>query len=295
MPRSSSSLPRVPRRPPRSVAVVAAGVTLVALASTAAAHDYWLIPDMFAFPGDATVHVIGRQGTRFPAGRAIAPAQVADVGVVGAAGATKITDMAVEGTALRLHHKPSAAGQYLIAARFASRTLRMPPAGVIRFLRAEGGAAEAARLERENVLAGLDTVVFTNTSYAATIAQVGAGGPRAFSKTAGFPLEFVPVNDPAHLHVGDTLHVTVLGRGKPVPHIGIDATPAADTTTTVTPAPRLPWVTLTADANGVVHVPLTEAGPWMLRSAHLSRKEGGATNEWDVSRTTYVLNVGAAR
>lgn len=293
MPRPSSSLPRALRRPPRSAAIASAGVALVTLASTAAAHDYWLIPDMFGFPDGATVHVVGRQGTAFPAGRPIQPAQVADVRIIGATSATNITEMAVEGTALRLHHKPSAAGQYLVAARFASRTLRMPPAGVIRFLRAEGGAAEAARVERENVLAGLDTVVFTNTSYASTIAQVGRGGPRAFSKTAGFGLEFVPVSDPGHLHVGDTLHVTVLGGGRPVPNIGIDVAPAVDTTTTATPAPRLAWAALTADAKGVVHVPLTKAGPWMLRSAYLSRKDGGAANEWDVSRTSYVLNVGA--
>ena len=292
MPRSSSSLPRTLRRPTRSVAIVSAGTAFVALASTAAAHDYWIIPDMFGFPDGATVHVVGRQGTGFPAGRPIQPAQIADVRIIGATAATKITEMGVEGAALRLHHKPSAAGQYLIAARFASRDLRMPPAGVIRFLRAEGGAAEAARVERENVLAGLDTVVFTNTSYASTIAQVGRGGPRAFSKTAGFRLEYVPVNDPGHLHVGDTLHVRVLGGGKPVPSIGIDVAPAADTTTT--PASRLAWAALAADANGVVHVPLTKGGPWILRSAYLSRKDGGAANEWEVSRTSYVLNVGAA-
>jgi hypothetical protein len=30
----------------------------------------------------------------------------------------------------------------------------------------------------------------------------------------------------------------------------------------------------------------------MLRSAYASRKVGGAPNAWDVSRTTYVFNVG---
>lgn len=51
-------------------------------------------------------------------------------------------------------------------------------------------------------------------------------------------------------------------------------------------------VAYTADASGVVHLPLGKAGPVMLRSAYASRKVNGAANEWDVSRTTYVFTVG---
>ena len=115
----------------------------------------------------------------------------------------------------------------------------------------------------------------------------------AAEQTAGFPLEFVPVNDRGHVHLGDTLHVKIVGSGKPVAGIGIDATPANDTIASAgAPATNLA-VTRMADANGVVHIPLTRAGPWMLRSAFVSRKNGGVANEWDVSRTTYVFNVGA--
>ena len=248
---------------------------------------------MFAVGSNATMHINGRQGTRFAEGRAIETTRVVVARIIGASSDAKITDMTVEGTALRMHHKPTASGQYLVVAGFTPRTFRAPPDGVIRFLRAESGASEAARLERKQTLAGIDTVVYTAASYAATLVQVGDAGPRAFSKTAGFPLEFVPLNDPAHFHVGDTLHVKVLGGGKPVPHIGIDAMPARDSAESPGAAPNPRLMTLSADANGVVHVPLAKAGPWMLRSAYASRKIGGAASEWDVSRTSYVINVGA--
>ena len=166
---------------------------------------------------------------------------------------------------------------------------RSTPAGVIRFLKAEGGAAEAGRLERENTLAGLDSVIFTAAAYAATITQVGAGGPRAFGKAAGLRLEFVALNDPAHVHVGDTLHVKVLGNGAPVPNIGVDLAVSVDSAASAT----VTRVAFNADANGIVHLPLSPAGPKMLRSAFASRKVGGAPTEWDVSRTTYVFSVGA--
>lgn len=275
--------------------------------STAVAHDHWLIPDMVAFGANATLHINARQGTRFPAGRAIEPPRVVDARVIGASGSTKITEMTVEGSSLRLHHKPAADGQYLIALALAPRTLRQTPDGVLRFLRAEGGALEAARLERERTLVGMDSVVFAAASYASTIVEVGRESPRAFTKQAGFPLELVPVNDPAQARVGDTLHVKVFGAGKPVPGIGVDAMPALDTAATspagssTSPAGTAPSspaperVNLTADANGVVHLPLTKAGAWMLRSAYLSRKSGAASSEWDLSRTTYVVRVAATR
>lgn len=264
---------------------------LATMASTAAAHDTWLIPDLFAFAADSPIHVSARAGGgKFPAGSAVQAARIADARMIGAAGEQKITEIAVENGSLRLHQKPQAAGQYLIVIGLTPGTMRNTPAGLIRFLRAEGGAAEATRLERDASMTALDSVVFTHAAFAATAVQVGQGGPRSFARTAGLPLEFVPVNDPAHVHVGDTLHVRVLGNGKPVAGIGVDFKPAADTVGTAA-APA--YMSAVADGNGVVHLPLTAAGPWMVRSAFTAPRAGGARNEFVVSRTTYVWNVGA--
>lgn len=273
-------------------AVVATSATLTVF-SAAAAHDFWLIPDFFGFPEGSVVHVSGRSGVGFPAGSAVQATRVAEARIIGANSDVKITEMAVEGTALRLHQKPAAAGQYLVTAILTPppRSNRVPPAGLIRFLRAEGGAAEATRLERDNALMASDTVVYASRSSAATVLQLGSGGPRAFSRTAGYPLEFVPLNDPTTLRVGDTLHVRMLGNGKPAAHIGIDAVPAADTTAQA--ESQNGTVSLTADASGVVHLALSKAGPWMIRSAFVSARPGGAANEFDVARATYTISVKA--
>ncbi|NUQ10751.1 MAG: DUF4198 domain-containing protein [Gemmatimonadaceae bacterium] len=261
------------------------GAIVLGAVSTTFAHDFWIIPDLFAVPGDATIHVSGRSGTRFPNGSAVEPARVSDARVIGASTEMKITEMAVEGTSLRLHQKPTSPGQYLIAVALTPRTTRATPAGLLRFLRLEGGASEAARLEKANAFAGQDSISYTSGSFAFSIVQFGSGGPRAFSTSAGFPLEFVPVNDPAHVHLGDTLHVKIVGAGKPVPDVGVFAGPAADSGATS------PDLTLTADANGVVHVPLSKEGAWNLRAAFVYRRPGAAPNEWDVARSTYVFGV----
>lgn len=290
-----SLTPHPARRPGRTRLATALLVpaALLTVASIGSAHDFWLVPGLFVQPSGSTLHVDARSGTSFPEGAAVQPARVADARILGASSDVKITGMTVEGSSLRLHEKPGADGQYLVVVNLAPRTTRSTPAGLLRYLRLEGGAAEADRLERERALAGMDSVVFAGTSYAATTVQLGRGGARAFSRTAGIPLEFVAMNDPAHLHVGDTLHVKVLGAGKAIAGIGVEATPAHDSAAHAGGGTSVAS-TLVSDARGVVHLRLGKAGPWMLRSAFVARRDGGAANEWNVSRSTYVFNVGEA-
>lgn len=283
--RSRHAQAELTRTRARFLAVCTAFATVFVVVSTASAHDFWLIPHLFAFSNDSMVHVNGKSGVQFPKGAPVQPTRVASAWVIGATARTQVTQLAVVDSSLLLHHKPDAAGQYLIAVGLTPRTTRSTPAGLLRYLRAEGGTAEAARLERENALTG-DSLIFHGASYASTVVQVGRGGPRAFSSTAGFPLEFVPLSDPAHLHVGDTLHVRVLGGGKAAAGIGIDARNDADSVGT-----ENPWTTLNADANGVVHLPLSKPGAWLIRSAWVGKRARGAANEWEVARSTYVFGV----
>lgn len=280
--------PSIIRR--RSIAVAGALIGSLAVVSSAAAHDFWLIPNLFAFSGDSVV-VNGKSGTRFPEGSPVQPTRVADAWLIGGTSRTRITELSVQDGALRLTSRPPA-GQYLVAVGLTPRASRSTPAGLLRFLRAEGGAAAADRLEREHALHGMDSVTFHGASYAATVVQVGRGGGRAFSGTVGFPLEFVPLSDPVSLHTGDTLLVRVLGGGQPVSGIGVDARPAADSTVAGPAADgSSPWISLQADANGIVRIPLAKSGLWLLRSAWVGRRAGGSANEFDVARSTYVFGV----
>ena len=64
--------------------------------SSAAAHDFWLIPHLFAFTNDSMVHVNGKSGVAFPRGSAVQPTRVADAWLIGAGGRTRITHMSVQ-------------------------------------------------------------------------------------------------------------------------------------------------------------------------------------------------------
>ena len=263
-------------------------VAILTATSTMFAHDFWLVPDAFWVAGDSTIRTSGRSGLRFPNGSAVQPTRVADARIVGASSQMKITEMKVEGTSLRLFQKPTTPGQYLIVVGLTSRPSRSTPAALARFLRAEGGADEATRLERENAFAGRDSLVYHSASYATTLVQFGIGGPTAYAKSTGQPLQFIPLADPTHVHVGDTLHVRIEGNGKPLANTGLYTNGVVDSTATGDAA----TLHLVTDAKGVAHIPLTKAGPWIIRAAYVSARPGAA-GEWDVARATYVFNVGA--
>lgn len=263
-------------------------VALLTATSTMFAHDFWLVPDAFWVAGDSTIRTSGRSGLRFPNGSAVQPTRVADARIVGASSQMKITEISVEGTSLRLFQKPTAPGQYLIVVELTSRPSRSTPAGLARFLRAEGGADEATRLERENAFAGRDSLVYHSASYATTIVQFGSGGATAYNTSTSQPLQFIPLTDPLRARVGDTLHVRIEGNGKPLANTGLYTNGVVDSAATGAAA----TTHLMTDAQGVAHIPLTKTGPWIVRSAYVSPRPGAA-GEWDVARATYVFNVGA--
>ena len=149
---------------------------------------------MFAFGADAMIHASGRAGTRFPAGNAVQPSRVAEALLIGRTTRSPIRELTVEGTSLRLHEKAPTPGQYVIAVTLTSTPSRSTPANMLRFLKAEGGASEAARLESGNAFVNQDSVVYRATSYATAIVEVGSGGPRAYAVTTGLPLQFTPSN-----------------------------------------------------------------------------------------------------
>ena len=293
LPRKTARSSSVGRR-----ALLPAFVAVLLIVGTANAHDFWIIPDMFAFGSDAMIHASGRAGTRFPAGNAVQPSRVAEALLIGGTTRSPIRELAVEGTSLRLHEKAPAPGQYVIAVTLTSTPSRSTPPNMLRFLKAEGGASEAARLEAGNAFANQDSVVYRATSYATAIVEVGIGGPRAYAVTTGLPLQFTPLNDPGLLHAGDTLHVRIVGNGGAVPNIGVFAGPAADTAGTASSSASAGAVNgslrLTADGNGVLHLPLTTAGAWNLRAAYVYHRREAAANEWMIARTTYVFHVASA-
>ena len=280
-----------PRRSATRHVALAAGA-LLAVTAPLAAHDFWLVPGAFPFAEGAGVEVLGQTSVRFPTSVSpVALARVARAVIVDGTGkATPITDLSHRGTSLLLRAKPAASGQYVVAADLQPRSTRQTGEGLLRYVRLEGAPDAAARIEREGRLNAADSLTRTDAKYAKTLVDVGTRGPRAFSASAGQPLEFTPERDPAQLRAGDTLRLRLVFRGQPVAgitaHAGIAPAGgvAADSTT-----PREPDVHVATDAQGVLRLPITRTGLWNVRTIHVLPAGGAA---WETHWATFVFRAG---
>lgn len=286
-----------PRRTARRLAAsLAATVGLAAGARSLSAHDFWLVPNAFAVAAGDALAVRGQTSTRFPTSlSAVVPERVADARLLGASTEERIADLSVEGKSLMLRARPASAGQRVVAIALVPRTSRTVPQAFQRYLALEGAPALAERYAREGRFTGSDSLTQRTTKVAKTVVEVGRGGPRAFARTAGHALEFVPVTDPAAARAGDTLAVRLLFRGAPLAdahlHAGVARDGAASDSAAAAGAP--PDLTVVTDASGVARVPVRRAGLWNVRTVHAAPATGEA-GVWDVYFATLVVQIGGA-
>ena len=289
---------------PRRLMVGAAALCAVLFfAAVADAHDFWLVPNAFHVAAGEYVDVRGQTSSDFPTSEsAVALDRVADARLIGAGGEERITGLSHTGTSLRLRHRARNQGQYVVAVALHPRSMRESTAGFRRYLELEGAPDALARIDREGLLHGRDSVTRRYAKYAKTVVQVGAGGPRAFARAAGHPLEFMTDQDPAALKVGDTLSVRLLYRGRPLSGVKVHAGgvapdaprgPAASSNASSSRGPNAPDLELTTDGSGRLAIPMTRAGLWNVRTLHIVQADAGSGADWDTHWATIVFPVAA--
>ena len=265
-------------------ALLVTAAILVAIPAVAFAHDFWLVPSAIAIEAGELLEVRGQTSSAFPTSEAaVAVDRVSEARVVGASDDVPVRDLSTSGTSLLLRHRPSVAGQYIVAASLKPRTVRESAAGFRRYLELEGAPEAAARYEREGKLPIRDSVTRRYAKYAKTLVQVGRGGAPAFARTVGHPLEFVPVGDPLSTRTGDTLRVRLLYRGQPLAGAKVHAAPAPSAgAATGEQSP-------TTDGQGVAAIALTGGRLWNVRTIHVVPATAGSGADWDAHWASFVF------
>ena len=276
----------VPSRGLASLSVT--GVMLTA--APVAAHDFWIVPNAFQVALDGRVAVRTVTGTRFPTSESVVAAdRITDAKILGATPSADepLRDFTVSGKSLLIQHRPTTSGQRVIVAALVPTTRRLSGEGFARYLRLEGAADLADRYALEGKLSK-DSIEMRSTKYAKTLVEVGTAGPRAFARTAGHPVEFVPVTDPSGALEGDTIVIRVLWRGRPLASSHVHAGRAATEGETAEPA-----LSLTTDTTGIFRLGLTRRGLWNVRTAFSEpvSSAGSRQETWDVSWATFVFSV----
>lgn len=269
----------------RSMVLVGAASAILVVATAAWAHDFWLVPDAFQIAAGGTLEIRGQTSSRFPISEsAVNPARVRDARVLSATREDRVTDVSTSGTSLLLRHRPAGDGQRIVAVSLGWTSVRASGRDFKRYIELEGNPTLAARYERQGVLPKSDSITRRYAKYAKTLVQVGRGGPQAFARLAGHPLEFVPLKDPASLRVGDTLAFRLLFNGSPLAegHVhGGTAVTGSD----------VAEVSLAADAQGIVRVPVTRPGLWNVRTIHVVPAPAGSGADWESHFATFVFAV----
>jgi uncharacterized GH25 family protein/ketosteroid isomerase-like protein len=269
-----------------------AGAVLVALLATATAllaHDFWLVPDAFQVTPGGWIQVRGQTSSRFPTSEsAVTADRVADARVISAAGEETIRDLSISGTSLLLRSRPTTPGQRIVAVRLHPRSVRESAESFRRYLELEGAPEALERYGRDGLLPRTDSVTRRYAKYAKTFVEVGEGGPRAWERTAGHPLEIVPLADPATVRLGDTLPVRLLYRGRPLASARLH-TGRAPRTGGTQMAGQDPH--LETDGNGVARVFIDCIGLWNVRTLQIVPADRGSGADWDAHWATIVFEV----
>lgn len=276
----------------RVAIIVACG--LLGFTALAKAHDFWLVPNAFRLPAGAAMEVRGQTSSKFPTSEAaVAVERVAEARLLSSSSSVAITGLSIAGTSLLLRHRPGRAGQRVVAVTLHPRSVRESAAGFRRYLELEGAPDALALVDREGLLTGRDSVTRRYAKYAKTIVEIGSGGPRAFSRSAGHPLELIPEHDPSALVVGDTFVVRLVYRGVPLANAKLHAgfVPAPDGRVQLAAVPSAPDQHLVTDARGRARVPLTGSGLWNVRTIHVAQAEPNSGADWDTHWATLVFHV----
>lgn len=202
--------------------------------------------------------------------------------------------MSVDGTSLLLRHTPTRSGQSVIAVALHPVSLRISAEGFRRYLELEGAPEALARVDREGLLTGRDSITRRYTKYAKAIVEVGSGGSRAYTLAAGHPLEFILATDPTSVIVGDTLAVRLLYRGQPLANAPLHSgfVPAPEGRVQLTATSPASDNHLATDSDGWVRVVMTHPGLWNVRAIHVVQADAGSGADWDTHWATLVFHAG---
>lgn len=267
----------------RRLLVVSLLLTLVGV-SPLLSHDFWLVPVSFRTAPGAEVVVRGQTSSEFPTTlSAVTPDRVASARMISASGTLPISGVVVGGTSLRLSHRPKESGQALVAVALRPRTLRESPESFRRYLVLEGAPEALARYEQQGILP-TDSITRRYTKYAKALLEVGTASPRIFSRSAGHPLEFIPLSDPSAVRSGESLRMRMLFNGKPL----ADARGHVSVAQSVSSERAYQDVPFETDARGEFSIVVQGNGLWNARALHIVPAPAGSGADWDVHWATLV-------
>ncbi|MGD2114926.1 MAG: DUF4198 domain-containing protein [Acidobacteriota bacterium] len=269
-------------------------ILLTAFVAAAAAHDLYLVVEDHDVPAHAEMTVALYNGTFSTSENTIDRERMTDVTIVDGRG-REVHPAAdrwrEEGNATLLDVETGAPGTYLLGVSTRARMIELSAEefedylehdGVLDVLEARRAAREGGESAERSARTGGGPVRERYAKHVKTLLDVGGEATDTFSHRLGYPVEIVPLENPALLEVGRELPVLVLADGEPLADQLVYAGYAAHDAHQGEHDHRNAVETRT-DAEGVARIGLDHPGRWYIRLIHMvpSGEEGvDYVSEW---------------
>jgi hypothetical protein len=213
-------------------------------------------------------------------------------------------------TYLRLN--TGAEGTKLVGVSTAPRHIALPAKDFNSYLEHDG-VMDMLQWRTENNALDQDAVE-RYSKHVKTIFQVGNALSDDWKTVLGYPIEFVPLENPYDIHSGHALQVKLLLDGKPLSnqlvYVGHESTGngdgkntehthedgtthSHDTGKTADDHQHSDVKKLRTDENGLISIDINSTGVWYLRTIHLAHlEEEGLTHESNWATLTFAVGQG---
>lgn len=253
-----------------------AAVLIIATGAVAWAHDMFLRPDRMFVAENARVLVRLLNGTFSQSENSITRDRLADVAIVSTTGRAKLdtAQWTVAGDTSTFTLETGAAGTYVLGTSTNPNIIELTGAEFNEYLESDGIPDELDARRKEGLLESPAKERYHK--HVKALLQVGAERSGSYATVLGYPAEIVPMQNPYSAKARDTLRLRLYYRGQPVPnqYVQYGGRTARGA--------RIEQQGTRGDRNGIVRIPLSQAGTWYVKFIHMRRLTDdpeGATHE----------------
>ncbi len=278
--------------------------TLLAVFLLCSGHDMFLKLDTYVLPPNTAASIELFNGTFEVSDNTIDRNRMVDVSLVGN-GQRMIVDTSQwreEKGITILDFNTGMAGTWLAGVSTRARNIEMSAEDFNKYLEHDGVLDMLAWRKEHEVLD--QAAVEKYSKHVKTIFQVGDKRTSDWGQILGYPIEFVPLNNPYDMHIGETLTVELLWQGEPLAnqlvYVGSDGRePDHEHGHSHNHSHESDEdhhhhgegvQQLRTNNNGLLSFKVTDNGRWYLRTIHLTTSEEvGLTHESNWATLTFTV------
>lgn len=244
-------------------------LTAIALAASAAAHDFWIEPSAYRLAPGAPLKVGLRVGELFK-GELVRRDNdhILRFAGIGPDAAEKPL-IGLDGKDPAGYAKFDTTGLYYLAYNSRPSKLELPPERFNKYLKDEGlDAAAQLRIDR------MQTDQPGHEQFIRSVKSLITVGPPAdagFDRVLGLPLEIIPLDNPLAAAPGDEVRVKVLFNGKPLASMRVTAMCQGDKEESQA----------RTDQEGLARIKLTKPGVWLIAGVHMIEAPKDSDSDWE--------------